>query len=436
MEKIYIEENQKKNNKLSVSVGLSFAVAFIAIVSILFISMSGVTYSIDNVDSLPATITTEAAGMELMPTSPSFGSGNYDETSYMVHTYSAQINGSSKPVYCVESAIAYKAASLNKGKRIEDEGFIYLLTKLDALQIDTSKIAFRNATSGTLSQEDAIKYTRYWLTQTAIWMYLGVNNEPNSITLPGDSTQVYTAGHKNDLYSIMELQVGRAPSASGYVSVVSGGVSLYKDLGVDTILDTAIRFHGRQDVLDIGASKTSDKFTLVNNDTFLKSDKITINLSTEGITAAAASTYKIKLTGAPEGTKVYGVNNAQGDANNGNEELITNLNAVDYSKYQQLYVYVPADKVTQKVEFTLEVDGDFEVITGYYYEPGTAGSAQRVTHIGKYSYTKNTGVDFSLSPAPDTGTDASSILYIIGMIVLLSGLGILYVNIKNQKQYQ
>ncbi len=435
MEKIYIEENQKKNNKLSVSVGLSFAVAFIAIVSILFVSMSGVTYSIDNVDSLPATITTETAGMELMPNelSPSFASGDYDESSFAVHTYSAQINGASKPVYCVESAIAYKTATLNKGKRIEDEGFIYLLTKLEALNITANDLTIDERTAGSLPAATAVEYAKYWITQTAIWMYLGVNNEPNSITLPGDSTQVYTAGHKNDLYSLKSFQVGRTTSL-GTVGAKTN--SLYKDFGVNTILDTAIRFHGRQDVLDIGASKASDKFTLVNNDTFLKSDKITINLSTEGITAAAASTYKIKLTGAPEGTKVYGVNNAQGDANNGNEELITNLNAVDYSKYQQLYVYVPADKVTQNVEFTLEVDGDFEVITGYYYEPGTAGSAQRVTHIGKYSYTKNTGVDFSLSPAPDTGTDASSILYIIGMIVLLSGLGILYVNIKNQKQYQ
>ena len=433
MEKIYIEENQKKNNKLSVSVGLSFAVAFIAIVSILFISMSGVTYSIDNVDSLPESITTEAVGMELMPITPSFASGNYDESSFVVHYYSAQVSGTSKPVYCVESAIPYKTAELGKGMRIEDEGFIYLLTKLEALNITTDNLEISEKTAGSLPAADAVKYAKYWITQTAIWMYLGVNNEPNSITLPGDNTQVYTAAHKNDLYSLKSFRVGRTTFLG---TVEAKTASLYRDFGVNTILDTAIRYHGRQDVLNIGVSKASDKFTPVNNDTLLKSDKITINLSTEGITAAAASTYKIILTGAPAGTKVYGVNNAQGDANNGNEELITNYDAVDYSKYQQLYLYVPADKVTEKIEFTLEVDGDFEVITGYYYEPENAGTAQRVTHIGKYSYTKKRGAVFTLTPTPDTGTDASSILYIIGMIVLLSGLGILYVNIKNQKQYQ
>ncbi len=440
MEKIYVEENQKKktNNKLSVSVGLSFAVAFMAIVSILFISMSGVTYSLDNVDTLPAKITTENPGMQLIPDETSFGDGNnYDGSSFIVHTYSAQINGSSKPVYCVESAIRYATKELNRGKKIEDEGFIYLLTKLDALEIDASKLTIteRPAGSGNLPTATALEYTKYWLTQTAIWMYLGINgdNEPNSITLPDDDTPVYTAAHKNDLYSIKTLRVGELTTLG---TITANSNSLFKDFGVNTILDTALRYYGRTDVLNIGLSKASDKFTLVNNDEYLKSDVVTVNFNTEGITAKTADTYKLTLAGAPEGTKVYGINNAQGDPNNGNEELITNLNAVNYKKYQQLYIYVPANKVTGKVEFSLAIDGEYEVVTGYYYEPSQANSAQRVTYIGKYYHTEQAGTDFSVSKAPDTGTDASSILYIIGMIVLLSGLGILYVNIKNQKQYQ
>ncbi len=84
MEKIYVEENKKKkmNTRLGISVGLSFAVAFAAIVSILFVSMSGTTYSLDDVTTLPATIKT------LAPTNMIKETTNSDPQ-FIVHPYSA-----------------------------------------------------------------------------------------------------------------------------------------------------------------------------------------------------------------------------------------------------------------------------------------------------------------------------------------------------------
>ena len=43
------------------------------------------------------------------------------------------------------------------------------------------------------------------------------------------------------------------------------------------------------------------------------------------------------------------------------------------------------------------------------------------------------GLDFTIVKVPDTATDISGTIYVVGLIVLLSGLGILYINVRKQK---
>lgn len=417
MEKIYIEENQKQkmSAKLTASVGLSFVVAFVAIVSILFISMGGTTYSLDP-DDLPDTITTNDAQTALIPTA-----SNAED--FETNPYSTTIGGATKTIYCVESAIGYESTTLNKGGSISDEGFIYLLTSIANLNVGSV------TPSGSVSAEDAQKYIKSWLGQTAIWMYLGAINAPNSKDVYGgegepNTKDVYVPGNKSILYGVNSIKVTQRMSEIGTITTSSG--SFYSNSGLNAILDRAISAHGSSTVLSLDVSVDNPTSFVLKND-YLKSDKIKVKLGSSGLISDVVDDYKIQLDNAPEGTKVYGVTTS------GTEEQITNLNKVSYNKYQNLYVYVPANKVKQKVEFSLEVFGSFNVYTGSYY---TATGAQKVTTIDLTTKTKNDGVDFSITPAPDTGTDASSIIYIIGMVVLLSGLGILYVNIKNQKQYQ
>ena len=424
MEKIYIEENQRKqkNNRLSVSVGLSFAVAFIAIVSILFVSLSGTTYSLPSVNTLPATITAQQPTIKLIPTAPLSTNPAYQIREFDVEPYSAQ--GITTPVYCVESAVNYSTVTLNKAKTpIDDEGFIYLLTKIETMNVDTSKLSYTG-----VNEADAKKYVKNWIGQTAIWMYLGSIGAPNSKTRPGSTTQIYVASNVTDLYAIKTLDV-QTITLDPVGTISSTGTSFFKDNGMDTVLTNAISFHGKEDVLTVGLSKASDKFIVSGK--YLKSDKITVKLGATGNISEVSNTYAIKLSNAPTGTKVYGINKS------GKEEEIKDLSKVDYNTYSQFYVYVPFKKVEKKetINFTVQITGDFEVYTGYYYEP-SSGTAQRVTTVDKFSYSKNKGVPFTVVLAPNTGVNASSIMYIVGMVVLLSGLGILYVNIKNQKQYQ
>lgn len=432
MEKIYIEENQRKqkNYRLSVSVGMSFAVAFIAIVSILFISLSGTTYSSPDVATLPKTITTLQPTAKLVPTAPTAA---YSIGLFTVEPYSAQ--GISTPVYCVESAVNYRTATLNRvTSPIDDEGFIYLLTKIETMNIDMNKVAFsgNDVNGSALTADAAKKYLKSWIGQTAIWMYLGSTGAPNSKTTYGDSanTQVYVAANRNDLYNINTLKIrNMTQDEFGTIGVSTSGLSFYKDTGMNEIVNAAISYHGQEDVLTVGLSKASDKF--VTSGKYLKSDKITVRLGATGNISDVSDTYAIKLSNAPAGSKVYGINKS------GKEEEIKDLSKVSFNTYNQFYVYIPFKKVDKKetINFTVEITGNFEVYTGYYYETSEV-PAQRVTTVDKVSVAKNKGVSFSVALAPDTGVDASSIMYIVGMVVLLSGLGILYVNIKNQKQYQ
>ncbi len=420
MEKIYIEENQKKkkNNHLSVSVGLSFGVAFIAIVSILFVSMSGTTYSLPTVDTLPTKITTLAPTHVIKPTAPAASMGIEN---FSVEPYSAQ--GISHPVYCVESAMGYTPAELSRDGEITDEGFIYLLTKIENLDVGTV------TPSGSVTADQAKSFVKSWLGQTAIWMYLGSTGAANSKSVfDGDDEppvpNIYIDSNINALTNINALQVNDADLNT--LGNITSSTSFYKQTGLDAILTKAIQNHNKSDVLNATITKSSDKFVLTSNN-YLKSDKVTVKIGTSGLISDIDDNYSIVLNNVPTGTKVYGINA------NGKEEEIKDLTKVSYSKYQQFYLYVPADKVTGTVNFTASIKAAFEVYTGYFYK---AAGAQRVTTVDKVAKMKNPGVPFTITRTPDTASNASSIMYIVGMIVLLSGLGILYVNIKNQKQYQ
>ena len=412
MEKIYVEENQKKkkNTRLGISVGLSFAVAFVAIVSILFVGTSGTTYSLDDVTTLPVTLTTIAPTQQVID-----ASGTFD-----VKPYSAE--GVSNPIYCVESAQGYEPGiTLTRVKKnggdyvIEDAGFIYLLTKISNMSVKAADV---QVTNGTVSDADKVKFVNSWLRQTAIWSYLGRTGATGS-------KDIYGPSNASALYAVKELHAGDIGNAVNYLQPTDSTKSFYELVGLNKIVDDAYGYRNSSTLLTIGLTKASDKFTMTKG--YLKSDKINVKYDNTGLISDHADTYSITLSNAPSGTKVYGINSS------GKEELIKDLKNISYSKYKQLYLYVPASGVKGTVKFSMGISGNFEVYTGYYYENG---NAQRVTTVDKVRMVRNSGEDFTLTKAPDTASNASRIMYIIGMVVLLSGLGILYVNIKNQKQYQ
>ena len=85
---------------------------------------------------------------------------------------------------------------------------------------------------------------------------------------------------------------------------------------------------------------------------------------------------------------------------------------------------------------TLVAEGFFKQYSGYYYVSKTQSiEAQRVTTIALVSQRQDGNAELALTVTEDTALDISQSIYFIGLIVLLSGLGILYANVKKQKEY-
>ena len=421
MEKIYVEENQKNNKKmhLSVSVGLSFAVAFIAMVSILFVSLSGTTFAAPDVSTLPSEFTTSEGDVFISPV---------DGAQYGVAVLGAQ--NVDTPIFCVEADLEFsQSTAYKRDGEIKDEGFIYLLTRLESLNVPESDVTDVDGTNYPFgnfgySRSDLVKV---WLKQTAIWAYIGRSGSD-----PAHSGSTYSnANVVNSLSNITTLQVRAEGSVQGMIKLADSS-KLYKKYNIDQIVNTALTYYNKTSVLNLSVKKTSDDFEKTGN--YMKSNAINVTMGVTGGIATNEDTYSITLNGAPNGTKVYGVN-----ASNKEVDITNNLSSVSYSQYKKLYVAVPTSAIEENLNFGLTVKGKFEVYTGYYYKPveqQPSGFGQRIITVDKLSKGKQATVEFSIVKAPDTGLDVSKIMYIVGMIVLLSGLGILYVNIKNQKQYQ
>ena len=419
MEKIYVDQEQqqrkqkrnKKFNSLNVSLGLSFAVAFVAIASILFVSLSGTSYAADD-DSLPGTLYTKS--VELSDTLTASGTQNV----FVYHASTTSSSADDYLIYCLESGIDYSAnTTLNKDDEIDDYGLIYLTSKLDQITIDASSLG--------ISSEDATKL-KYWITQTAIWSYLGKAN-------PGDSTN--SEGFVNGSYYTAAQgikQIGVRPSS--LIPSTPASTPFFETYGVPAMINKALEYHSKGlDPLVLKINKAGGNFSLVDGDKYFRSPKLTISYTAaEDGLSSIKDDYSLSLDGAPEGSYVEGINISTKKVVKLSADDLKNLKL---SEYKEFYVVVPKDKVTEATkQFTVNTYGKFEVLTGYYYR---GENAQTVTTLKKIITSRNdyTTLKVTYAPGvPDTAVSVSQSIYLIGLIVLLSGLGILYVNVKKQQK--
>ena len=446
MEQIYVENN-KKNKKpkiLNVTIGLSFAVALVAIVSIVLVSMSGSSYSLNAVE-FPDNITTEESGYYYV------GFGSDVQESYLTdytkwtlaNPYMQGKNGSKQyDLLCLDSEKDYNAKNINytnSKSLVDDPGFVYLSAKLQ----NDSKL------NGSSTPQAA----KAWIKQQATWLYLGQVNPSDS-----SNSDVYTKSDSlNDLKAVKCI-VGYEPKeVAGETTRVAKTTAalcckadttvagtdcaydadgIFAEYGIDQWIETAISYHKTGwPALTVSATKENDDFKLTNDKKYYTSSPIAVNISNEddyGLTEALDE-YTFSLSSdAPKGTKVMAWDE------NGNKLVdVTNEDKLSYSKYKTLRIYVPSSVETGNYNFSLAVTGTIQQYTGYYYNPPTGqNNLQRLTTVDVVNKTSTGEAQFSVQIVPDTATNLSKTIYIIGLIVLISGLGILYVNVKKQKRFE
>ena len=427
MEKIYMENNQNQKqtrqtkktfNMLNVTVGLSFAIAFIAIASILLVVAFKPSYSYESLETLPESVKAQTVDKKLV------GNGTRDITFLFKLQYggaSGEATNTARGI-CLEYGVGYggNGATLNQDGSINDAGLIYLIQRLDEIgariESDYSSNSNFGCSGNTCSKEDIAA----WVKQNAVWAYQAQKNGGSQPDIYGQITDANSMTYFDypGIQNSTVVERSDIPGTEKYTC--PGGDTWFNHYGVSAVVSEALTKEGTLDDVSINLSVANEgNSQWTESGDFYRTGKI--NVETLG---ASSSSVAASLNGI-DNAKLYGCPSS-GDCNE-----IKDLTNISLTSYDHFGIYVPKDAVsTEKKNVTLVFNYKFEVISGYYYK---ANGHQTVTMLGTLPKEVSKGLDFSIVKVPDTATDISGTIYIVGLIVLLSGLGILYINVRKQK---
>lgn len=378
-----MEENKNRNRKVvDGSVVLSFVVAVFALISLVSVGFSQISYAAPTSgdDSFTFNVAGGTDGVAKI---------SLDGTSgYTVPVYYRD-NDTTKHVFCVEhKAGVDDGTTYTNGGTIDDYGLLYLLNNSYASGKEI-------ITEGTNKEVANI-----YITQTAIWLYLyethkdlddhlshEISASELAVIQTAGGTLTYNGGTSlgdksikvDNLYSLIRGLVDQAKAAdsSRQLSVAFGEGSISKVDGVD-YYQTPI-----------------------------------VNVTSE--TSEQLKTFDVKVSGI-DNVKVVDENGAE----------ITALNGL--AKGTKFYIRIPADQVSSDTKkLTVEVVGHFDSVVGNYY---IADGLQKVVTAQDTSVDINASDSIDVVGAPDTGMSTAQTIYFIGLIVLLCGVGIVYANAK------
>lgn len=145
-----------------------------------------------------------------------------------------------------------------------------------------------------------------------------------------------------------------------------------------------------------------------------KSGLITVNISNG---EAKYSNYAISLVNAPTTTKVYTEAGQQ----------VSDLNNIPAGT--KIYLVVPKDSISEGKTFTLNANATITYDAAYQYVDKVTNTQPSVL-VGPETKQLAT----ALTIVPDTASSISNSIYFIGFIILLSGAGIIYANVKPRTQ--
>ena len=422
MEKIYMEENQNNNNRRSgrssTSVMMSFILAFVAIISLVAYGFGQISFAIDPEGEVPGQFPDR---IEMI------GETN---DNYKIYVYDQNINqpvavsrvalhryaeSPDKFIYCIEQDVNTDDGEYNKGTEIEDDGLVFLLSYLLNENNAIKSTSANNADVGSVSP-----LLRPWITQSAIWLYQKTIGAPNSTHMTDAMRDALLSAHALTDFNHQDS-----------AAVYNSNHVIYDDCYVDSpdltektirqILEKAVAIHNGQDTWNLGIkiSKASDTVSVTTDEKFYQSDKITITAAGTGFQG-----YKVDLSSAPEGSYIVDTNN----------EKIPADRLENVTVGTQFFLRVPVNKITEQTKVVkLRVTGAYKIPIAYKY---LRSGFQTVALVGNAVKHYNTGIDvpFEYTPdVPDTSITTAQSIYFVGLLILLTGVGIIYSNVKPSK---
>lgn len=384
-----------KKNKLVV-----LAVAFVLVVGLKSVNVNAAT---TYAETLPETVTRNAMSSNYRIMQPGFNITD-GKTNAIIEFLS---NDSNYLLYCSDrnNPNIDNAVTLTKGNQM-DYKIAYVLThgynKQYLMEDGFSEVLEPGSSSGTeTAQARGKDMVNLWITQAAIWNLQNsftsteLNNEPIRYTLSDIGYYRLTSGSDN-LSSAKLWQ---------YVEALVDGANNSKDPSTATL------------------SVTGDT-NWTKSDNISKSGLITVASSND---LAKLATYSISLENAPEGTKIY--------TEDGTD--ITD-NSSDIAANKKIYITIDNSKIDKTKEYNFKINATGNIIydAAYQYVDNSnqcnGVACQPSVLVGPTTKNIAGALDFKI--VPDTASSLSKTIYYIGFIILLSGAGIIYANIRPKKQ--
>ena len=384
-----------KKNKLVV-----LAVAFVLAVGLKSVNVNAAT---TYAETLPETVTRNAMSSNYRIMQPGFNITD-GKTNAIIEFLS---NDSNYLLYCSDrnNPNIDNAVTLTKGNQM-DYKIAYVLThgynKQYLMEDGFSEVLEQGSSSGTeTAQARGKDMVNLWITQAAIW------NLQNSFT----STEL---NNEPIRYTLSDIGYYRLTSGSGNLS--SAKLWQY----VEALVDGA---NNSKDPSTATLSVTGDT-NWTKSDNISKSGLITVASSND---LAKLATYSISLENAPEGTKIY--------TEDGTD--ITD-NSSDIAANKKIYITIDNSKIDKTKEYNFKINATGNIIydAAYQYVDNSnqcnGVACQPSVLVGPTTKNIAGALDFKI--VPDTASSLSKTIYYIGFIILLSGAGIIYANIRPKKQ--
>lgn len=386
---------------------LNYFIFALLFVGILTVKCDVVEAATTYTDTLPDTVTVGSI-------SCAFKTGtDASNTSISNYPFLALSQDGNYQLYCSDRSKGDLVAAtvLSKGERL-DYGLAYILmnsypTKEVVGSVAPKVFANSSYSDYTGSFAYANNMLDVWTTQMAIWGYQG------SITSSGlSNSDILRAAEASDqtasleYYSSFTDATNNSPiyATNLWNTYVNPLITKAKAANTDSPYNAKLSISVDGNWAKIDGTNTS------------KSGLISVSTSS----SASFSTYALSMENAPEGTKVYTEDGT---------DITNSISAIPATK--KVYLVVNRDNVKEDVKFTVKASTTISYNAAYQYIDKTTGHQPSIL-VGKESKDLSAALEMTLSP--DTALSVSNSIYFLGFMILISGVFIIYANVKTKKQ--
>ena len=311
-----------------------------------------------------------------------------------------------KKVFCIDRKTTYNVAGATYTKKdaVADQVLAYIVGLSDSFYTDN--FAATAAATADTQLDYVKKYEQAWLTQAAIWKY----NSSKNLTEDNFASLTIASGDEGII-----LEDGINGADGLYYRYSNRADKLW--LKVDELINLAKTAAAK-------ANDADEKLTFAFEGSYeLDKDTKTIKTGLIKMSNSNVGTYSLDLSKAPSGTKVY---NSKG------EEITVTANITD----NQFYLEFPIENV-ENYSFDFDIGSMGNTNGGVFkgYEYINEGN-QPLMLVVQDNKILNGAINFKGSHIDDTASMISRSIYFVGFLILIAGVGMIYINVKPKKEQE